>query len=208
MVHGALIGTTLTDIFSIDPATCAENWRTREDVPASILTAMRGAAYLDGMLFRGSQDGRVLAYDFKTGKRIWQTTIADRTQGRVRRRRSDRLERAGLHRQCGRRRQGRQGAHVRARRQDRQNRVGVLSRSEDRDRRGPRTARSLAARQVDLGQRAGIPDQRRRDLDVIHARRGGRRTVRASRATRGPLTRSACARARISIPTRSSCSTP
>ena len=75
MVNGALIGTTLTDIFSIDPATCEENWRTREDVPASILTAMRGAAYFDGMLFRGSQDGRVLAYDFKTGKRIWQTTI-------------------------------------------------------------------------------------------------------------------------------------
>src|SRR6202522_204508 len=38
---------------------------------------MRGVAYLDGMLFRGSQDGRVLAYDFKTGKRIWQTTIGD-----------------------------------------------------------------------------------------------------------------------------------
>ena len=37
MVNGALIGTTLTDIFSIDPATCAENWRTREDVPPSIL---------------------------------------------------------------------------------------------------------------------------------------------------------------------------
>ena len=31
MVNGALIGTTITDIFSIDPATCAENWRTRED---------------------------------------------------------------------------------------------------------------------------------------------------------------------------------
>ena len=81
MVNGALIGTTLTDIFSINPATCEENWRTREDVPPSLLTAMRGAAYLDGMLFRGSQDGRVLAYDFKTGKRIWQTTIADGSKG-------------------------------------------------------------------------------------------------------------------------------
>jgi alcohol dehydrogenase (cytochrome c) len=81
MVHGALIGTTLTDIFSINPATCAENWRTREDVPAAFLTAMRGAAYFDGMLFRGSKDGRVLAYDFKTGKRIWQTTIADGSKG-------------------------------------------------------------------------------------------------------------------------------
>ena len=81
VVKGALIGTTRTDIFSIDPATCAENWRTREDLAPSILSAARGAAYLDGMLFRGSQDGRVLAYDFKTGKRIWQTTIADPTKG-------------------------------------------------------------------------------------------------------------------------------
>jgi alcohol dehydrogenase (cytochrome c) len=32
---------------------------------------------MDGMLFRGTQDGRVLAYDFKTGKRMWETTIAD-----------------------------------------------------------------------------------------------------------------------------------
>jgi alcohol dehydrogenase (cytochrome c) len=81
MVNGALIGTTRTDIFSINPATCEENWRTREDMPPSILTAMRGAAYFDSMLFRGSQDGRVLAYDFKTGGRIWETTIADGSKG-------------------------------------------------------------------------------------------------------------------------------
>jgi alcohol dehydrogenase (cytochrome c) len=83
MVNGALIGTTLTDIFSINPATCEENWRTREDGPPSSVTAMRGAAYLDGKLFRGSQDGRVLAYDFKTGKRIWQTTIGDEAKGEL-----------------------------------------------------------------------------------------------------------------------------
>src|SRR5277367_6799176 len=77
MVEGALIGTTEFDIFSIDPSTCAENWRTHEEYPAYILPTNRGAAYLDGMLFRGTQDGRVLAYDFKTGKRIWETTIAD-----------------------------------------------------------------------------------------------------------------------------------
>ncbi len=79
-VNGALIGTTISDIFSIDPATCAENWRTHEEGPPAFLSAMRGAAYFDGMCL-GSQDGRVLAYDFKTGKRIWQTTIADVTRG-------------------------------------------------------------------------------------------------------------------------------
>jgi PQQ-dependent dehydrogenase (methanol/ethanol family) len=81
MVDNALIGTTEFDIFSINPATCAENWRTHEDYPPSLLPANRGAAYMDGMLFRGTQDGRVLAYDFKTGKRIWQTTIADAKRG-------------------------------------------------------------------------------------------------------------------------------
>ena len=81
VVNGALIGTTRTDIFSIDAASCAENWRTREDFSPSYNTAMRGAAYFDGMLFRGSPDGQVLAYDFKTGKRIWQTTIADVSKG-------------------------------------------------------------------------------------------------------------------------------
>ena len=81
MVEGALIGTTEFDIFSLDPATCAENWRTHEDIPPSILGVNRGAAYWDGMLFRGTQDGQVLAYDFKTGKRLWQTTIADPSIG-------------------------------------------------------------------------------------------------------------------------------
>ena len=81
MVEGALIGTTEFDIFSIDPATCTENWRTHEEYPAYILPTNRGAAYLDGRLFRGTDDGRVLAYDFKTGKRLWETTIADVKKG-------------------------------------------------------------------------------------------------------------------------------
>jgi alcohol dehydrogenase (cytochrome c) len=81
MVEGALIGTTEFDIFSIDPTTCAENWRTHEESPGYILPTNRGAAYLEGRLFRGTQDGRVLAYDFKTGKRLWETTIADVKKG-------------------------------------------------------------------------------------------------------------------------------
>ena len=81
MVDNALIGTTEFDIFSLNPATCAENWRTREVYPPSLLPANRGAAYMDGMLFRGTQDGRVLAYDFKTGKRMWETAIADAKRG-------------------------------------------------------------------------------------------------------------------------------
>lgn len=81
-IGGALIFTTEYDIFSIDPASCRENWRTHEDYsPATPQGVNRGAAYLDGMLYRGTQDGRVLAYDFKTGKRLWETPIADPKKG-------------------------------------------------------------------------------------------------------------------------------
>ena len=77
-VKGALIGTTGYDIFSIDPATCRQNWRTHETyVPAAPMLANRGAAFMDGRLFRGTQDARVLAYDFKTGKRLWVTRIGN-----------------------------------------------------------------------------------------------------------------------------------
>src|SRR6516165_10697509 len=64
-VNGALIFATVYDIFSIDPSRCRENWRAHEDyAPATPQDVNRGAAYLEGMLFRGTQDGRVLAYDF------------------------------------------------------------------------------------------------------------------------------------------------
>src|SRR5262249_41965409 len=36
-VEGALIGTTEFDIFSIDPATCAQNWRRHEEYPGYLL---------------------------------------------------------------------------------------------------------------------------------------------------------------------------
>ncbi len=81
-VNGALIGTTEYDIFSLDPANCRENWRTHEDYrPATPQGVNRGAAYMDGRLFRGTQDGRVLAYDFKTGRRLWARAIADPAKG-------------------------------------------------------------------------------------------------------------------------------
>lgn len=81
MVNGALIGTTEHDIFSLDPDNCHENWRTHEEYNGYPAAVNRGAGYLDGALFRGTEDGRVLAYDFATGKRIWETHIADLMRG-------------------------------------------------------------------------------------------------------------------------------
>jgi len=80
-VNGALYGTTENDTFSINPDTCKENWRAHEDFASSMLKVNRGAAYLDGKIFRGASDGRVLAYDAATGKQLWATTIADPKRG-------------------------------------------------------------------------------------------------------------------------------
>jgi alcohol dehydrogenase (cytochrome c) len=58
----------------VQPLLMWEPMRTHEDYkPATPLLVNRGAAYLDGRLFRGTLDGRVLAYDFKTGKRVWES---------------------------------------------------------------------------------------------------------------------------------------
>jgi alcohol dehydrogenase (cytochrome c) len=81
-VNGAIIAVTEYDIFSIDPNDCHQIWRTHEEyTPASPQGVNRGAAYMDGQLFRGTQDGRVLAYDFQTGKRLWEVSIADPKRG-------------------------------------------------------------------------------------------------------------------------------
>ena len=132
MVEGALIGTTEFDTFLFDPATCAENWRVHEEYPDYVLPTNRGAAYADGMLFRGTDDGRVLAYDFKTGKRLWADANSGSEKGRKCARGADRLAGPRLRRQRRRRLQGRQGARVRARREYGQNRLGILSRAQGR----------------------------------------------------------------------------
>ena len=46
MVNNALIGATEFDIFSINPTTCAENWRTHLDYPPGLLPSNRGVAYM------------------------------------------------------------------------------------------------------------------------------------------------------------------
>lgn len=80
-VDGALYATTEHDIFSIDPNTCKLNWRTHEEFASNVLKVNRGAAWLDKRLFRGTSDGHVLAYDARSGKRLWSTVIADPAKG-------------------------------------------------------------------------------------------------------------------------------
>jgi len=108
-VDGALFATTERDTFSIDPNNCKLNWRSHEDSASGDLKVNRGLAWLDKRIFRGTADGKVIAYDAKNGKRMWSTTIADPTKGESVAGGADCMEWAGVHRQCRRRQQGREG---------------------------------------------------------------------------------------------------
>src|ERR1700730_6093 len=80
-VDGALFATTEHDTFSIDPNNCKQNWRSHENFPSGELKVNRGLAWLDHRVFRGTTDGKVIAYDAKNGKRLWSTVIADAAKG-------------------------------------------------------------------------------------------------------------------------------
>jgi alcohol dehydrogenase (cytochrome c) len=80
-VDGALFGTTEHDTFSIDPNNCKQNWRSHEEFPSGELKVNRGLAWLDHRVFRGTTDGKVIAYDAKNGKRMWSMVIADPSKG-------------------------------------------------------------------------------------------------------------------------------
>ena len=198
MVDDALIGTTEFDIFSLDPATCAENWRTHEVYPPSLLPANRGAAYLDGMLFRGTQDGRVLAYDFETGKRMWETTIADVKRGESVPSAPIAWDGLVFVGNAGGDYKGGKGRMYAL-----DAKTGkivwqffLVPKAEGDAVRGPLGASPLD--NADLAKRARHTDQRRRDLDVIHARSEDRTAVRPWRQS-GSRLRHRRARGRESL---------
>ena len=63
---------------AIDAATCALRWRdVLEFRQRPIGVGVRGLGYADGKVFRGTNDGRVMAFDAKTGKVLWDVQEAD-----------------------------------------------------------------------------------------------------------------------------------
>lgn len=80
VIDGTLYATTDMDTFALDASNCQERWRVHEDVK-TLFRTNRGVAYLDGRLFRGLQDGRVVAYDAANGRRLWESRIADGKRG-------------------------------------------------------------------------------------------------------------------------------
>jgi alcohol dehydrogenase (cytochrome c) len=63
---------------AVDAATCALRWRhvlDFNDIP--IGAGARGLGYLDGKVFRGTVDGRVIAFDANSGNVLWETKAAN-----------------------------------------------------------------------------------------------------------------------------------
>ncbi|MCK0167255.1 PQQ-binding-like beta-propeller repeat protein [Jannaschia sp. S6380] len=82
VASGTMFFTTEFDTFAIDAATCEERWRTTLDYQrAGPLRVNRGAALLDGRLFRGLQDGRLIALDAATGALLWEVQIGITDKG-------------------------------------------------------------------------------------------------------------------------------
>lgn len=82
LVDGTMYVTTATNTYALDARTAAQRW-TQHFEPKSLGlgTPVRGVAYENGRLFRGTPDGHLLALDAKTGKVIWDVVGADATKG-------------------------------------------------------------------------------------------------------------------------------
>ena len=71
MVERTLYVSTLRATYAVDAATCEVRWRDVIKLGPTANISNRGPAYLNGMIFRGTADGRVIALDAKSGKVMW-----------------------------------------------------------------------------------------------------------------------------------------
>src|SRR5882724_9167476 len=73
-----LYTTTYRGTYAFDAVTCRQRWRHVVDFKQTISgLSNRGVGYLDGKIFRGTAEGRVIALDANTGKLLWEVQGAD-----------------------------------------------------------------------------------------------------------------------------------
>ena len=76
VVGGTMYFTTDTISYAIDAGTCAERWKSVRHSPTpSRLAVNRGAAFMDGRLFRGTSDAHVVAMDASDGHALWDVAL-------------------------------------------------------------------------------------------------------------------------------------
>ena len=82
VIGDMMFATTPTDTFALDPVTCKIKWQhTYHRAQQPGLSVNRGVAYLSGRVFRGTDDGRLLALDAATGRELWTNVVGDATLG-------------------------------------------------------------------------------------------------------------------------------
>ena len=84
VVGHVLYLTSIHTVLAVDAAECTVRWRyiyTPDQDEA--MPANRGVAYLDGRLFRGTADGRVIALDAATGRELWRVKAAEPDKGEL-----------------------------------------------------------------------------------------------------------------------------
>lgn len=84
MTAGTLFATTDTDTLAFNPANCAVKWRhSYQRHQVTPLPVNRGIAYLNGRVFRGTDDGRLIALDAETGRQLWMSIVGDPRAGEI-----------------------------------------------------------------------------------------------------------------------------
>lgn len=83
VINEVMYITTENDTYAINAATCDQVWKYHRNFTTAkdSLHVNRGAAFANGRIFRGSNDGFLIALDAKTGKLVWETKIAEPTAG-------------------------------------------------------------------------------------------------------------------------------
>lgn len=78
VIGDLLFATTSTETFAVDPVSCALRWQHRyQRAQAPGLQGNHGVAYLNGRVFRGTDDARLIALDAATGREIWVNVMGD-----------------------------------------------------------------------------------------------------------------------------------
>lgn len=82
LVDDTLYINTAHTTVALDPRSCAIRWHyVYHPQQTEVYPVNRGIAYLDGRLFRGTSDGRVLALDAKTGQELWVVKAGEPARG-------------------------------------------------------------------------------------------------------------------------------
>jgi alcohol dehydrogenase (cytochrome c) len=82
VIDDVMYATTSTDTMALDPTTCKIIWRHHHRRQAdALLPVNRGVAYYAGRLFRGTDDGQVIALDASTGTELWSNVVGNPVLG-------------------------------------------------------------------------------------------------------------------------------